>query len=188
MRLWHALRARSRRVRRLLQVAVLAALVIAVAWPAMQSAEHRAAESLERLRAEHPAAYLQRVRRHGDFDAYLSGLAEVRGYDAWRARPPKVLRGRWRLYETRQHVNARFTPATCRPSALFAEAAVTLRDAGGARQERALYTVAGETLRVKLPEGRRVTVTPVAPGGRIYYLRLAGLPGPDGVRFAYPCD
>lgn len=170
------------RYRMTLRVALLIALALAVYVPLMQSAERQAAQRLEELRGEDPQAYLRVLRREEGFDAYLSALAEVRGYDDWRADPPGFLKGRWRLYETRQYVDDGFTPTRCTPAVHFTNGSVRLP---GAEPVQALYTIQDARLAVQRADDGTLTVDPVAPRADVHYLRLEGLG--DGPRFAYRC-
>lgn len=176
------LRALGGRYRISLRVALLVALALAVYLPLMFSAERDAAQRLERLRGEDPQAYLRVLKREEGFDAYLDALADLRGYDDWRAAPPAFLRGRWRLYETRQYVDDGFTPGRCTPAVGFAPGRVRLP---GAEANDALYTVQDARIAVQRADAGDLSIDPVAPRESVHYLRVEGLP--QGLRFAYRC-
>ena len=143
------------RYRITVRVALLVALAVYV--PLMFSAERQAADRLAELRGEDPQAYLQVVRREEGFDPYLDAVAEIRGYDDWRAAPPEFLNGRWRLYETRQYVDDGFVPDACTPAVRFSEGRVRMPKSG---LSDALHTVQDAQLAVRRADAGDLTHRP----------------------------
>lgn len=171
------------RHRMMLRAGLMAVLALAVYVPLLLSAEQDAAQRLDHLRGEDPQAYLRVLKREEGFDAYLDAYAEMQGYDDWRAAPPGFLQGRWRLYDTRQHVNDSFRASRCTPAVRFAEGSVRMT---GTAETDALYSIRDGEIAVQRATARTFYIAPIVPVQAVQYLRIEGMP--EGLRFAYRCE
>lgn len=180
------LRTWLRQNRLAVRLVLFVALALAILLPAIEWRELQVERELAELRETQPQAYLDRLRQQEGFSSYLPAYAELNGYRDWHARPPGFLEGGWRLYEVKQEVSTDFRPDVCHPAIYVEPGELHLRGPGD-RYPDARYRIRDGRIEVQLLDAGRFTITPVAPGEHIYYLKIDGLPGTDGPRYAYRC-
>ena len=146
--------------------------------------QNRAEQRLSRLRENDPAGYLETIRGRESFAQYMNDVAELRGYDEWRARVPRFLAGRWALFRSEQRVGPGFRPSTCYPAVLIEDGGLHVY-ADTERRYDARYRIAGGDVLVELDGEPVLRIHVMGLERRIRNIRL-DLPE-QGLRYGYRC-
>ena len=141
--------------------------------------------NLSELRQQNPTRYLQEVRIHEGFDAYVKEYSDYNGYSLFKRTVPDFLLGRWALFDQRQRVGYHYIADDC--STFLGIEDDEIKAVGTVQANYpARYRIEGTTVEVDIGGGVIVPIYLVSYGMDLHHIRVT-LPGHDKPYYGYLC-
>jgi hypothetical protein len=175
-----------RKVRPAEWAAVGAALAVIIAYLlVLRALDHRAERYFLDLRSSDPATYLTQLREAKGFAAYLPEYTELEGFDAYGARPPGFLVGRWTMRDEMLRLTPGQAPEACTDPVTF-DFGLFLAAQSDGKALSVYYRLNGDTVEMKDRNDQVFPIQLVSYGAQLDHIRFTP-PGRDAPVFAYLC-